>query len=307
MTTPETFWNPILDVFDPGETLIGERSHLRRDARASQSRRGVSPGVRGTEGPRRAAARPRRPEGGVDLLIRGLEKKMLYLGVGPDLNTCRFGSIALAWIRKGLGELFFQELLSTLLEKVEENRDRAKLHWIVAVAAQPPAIESMLELLDSKTPSCIRLLAATHLLKSPHRRTTIKTLQELSASEPSEAAEAVQALAREDEAALLDWGLLIDTALGESRNRAVVHLTHAVTLWQLDETDKALDALDEALFLEPFVTDEQDLRFDHFWREKALAAVREMLDFREANPREGLHPVLPGRVRVDKPDREAES
>jgi HEAT repeat protein len=68
----------------------------------------------------------------------------------------------------------------------------------------------------------------------------------------------------------------VGLALRDNEDDALIALTWAATLWCSGEWREATSHLRRAQTLNPQVTDPQDLKFDHFWREKALAALDEM-------------------------------
>jgi tetratricopeptide (TPR) repeat protein len=65
-------------------------------------------------------------------------------------------------------------------------------------------------------------------------------------------------------------------ALDTEPRLPVAVLSHAVVQWLRGDKKEALEALDEARWLDRYAADAEDLKYDHFWRDKALAAVVEM-------------------------------
>ena len=60
----------------------------------------------------------------------------------------------------------------------------------------------------------------------------------------------------------------------------MIFLTQAVVLWEIGEHEQALEQLQHAQRSDRTVPHTDDLRFDYFWRKRALnalAALREMI------------------------------
>jgi len=70
----------------------------------------------------------------------------------------------------------------------------------------------------------------------------------------------------------------IDQALEKKPKSAICILSKAVIFWHRGETAKALEKLAQAQRLERTITHVKDLQYEHFWREKALATLEQILN-----------------------------
>jgi HEAT repeat protein len=135
----------------------------------------------------------------------------LYAGL--DLSSSALGPIDAGLARRVLGESGFVALTEELLRCTQDDHDRAKLRWMIALAPEEPSIEALLNLTSSEMPAYIRRFSATRLLDIEHHPVAVSTLRDLVHNESTEAPVAAQVLLNEDEAADLDLNLLRDTAL----------------------------------------------------------------------------------------------
>lgn len=60
--------------------------------------------------------------------------------------------------------------------------------------------------------------------------------------------------------------------------RAICLLTQAVVEWLRGEAEVSLETLRQAQRRDRHVTRSKELEYEHFWREKAMGAVREMVE-----------------------------
>ena len=96
------------------------------------------------------------------------------------------------------------------------------------------------------------------------------------------------ALLRLEQHDLADAHACVKHAFGECREneqeRALCFLTRAVITTGSSGLDRALADVREAVCLDPYITDLQDLEFDHLWRPSALEIVKELIPYVETEP-----------------------
>ncbi len=84
---------------------------------------------------------------------------------------------------------------------------------------------------------------------------------------------------------LVDADACVERACGKywetEHERALCLLTRAVVAIQRGALVTAMEDVREAVHLDSFVTDLQDLEFDHLWRPSALAIVQELASYAE--------------------------
>jgi HEAT repeat protein len=61
-------------------------------------------------------------------------------------------------------------------------------------------------------------------------------------------------------------------------NESMYSISEAVILWLSGEQQSALEAFDKAKQRDKSIVEAQNLRYEHFWREKALGALQEMIE-----------------------------